>query len=1183
MVRKLPKYIFNPHENAPTGFGYGKRDIMNVLQDIFQLCHKRHVEREILRQRKTVITPALYKSFPYHIKVHCARSNPMILDALENAEISFMPIGHAPENDKGPQDFGGERFLKRQGTQDWRIKQWYTSWGIQIYTGIPSERDGAQWHDLEFTYKAICDAPEAVATCIEALLNTTATPLLTLTKSGGLRFSCRIQDYLHPNIDAAKFFIYKHKPTDENPSHRDIYLEVRGDKGYSRWDLRYQVLSGNLLNPPVITKEVLFAPINNLRAALHEPESSQQKFLKDVPKSNIATLPSLGSNNLDLAKETFLKHGFSYDRETDGFHYWTRNDVYVSLWEDYNIVWVRAATPNTEFPTHAVPITDIWEDTGISAPPVDTGLPVSKTLLAIREGHLSPLAIKRLPSKFQKQQTALKEYKNAKERSAQIQQILKRGTRILALTSSEVGILTNTEAETYLLNNRATCLNIASHSLAEAAEQRYQSKNAPVIAHWRTVTYRWEEVKDIPADVRMAEPFRHGNVCEDAERFRAFEEKGGNAPKSTCPQCPVWTACQERGYLSQPLTLQRVKAQVSSIKQLFLDPRRTHLAQQTLGGTNHPERTCIIDEFETSTPNLFLKCGFSKKVMEEWSVNWQGKTLGNFAAALINAIGTQSNPYSNPIRPVRAVVEAFRQHKDEIIQQMCYINVRGTVVPHKNVDPETGTELARYAIDFHSGATAYIPLDVNAEDKLKAMGLPFLPHSMVVGALRRFLSTNSVDSEIAPTEDIAIPMQMAEAIALGIFDIQTVEKINLLPTVCRHPDWTYWHQLERFFAHYTRDVDAPMWWDGEYLEFRMPPKLYPHVKRLLLISISLSEQQLHRVFPNEQMDVIRVEPATWAPDNKVFQVRTSSESPHAILNYNLNSNVMELSKIGESYFIRIRTEIERDPSIKHAIVTNSAIIKKLADLAAKQNVCFVRKFKALHEIGEEIEAAQVLWIVGTPFFSQQLILGEAQTLFGNDEKPLNYKGKIWTGHYEDERIQGIHDQKVEGLLTQIVGHVGLNRNSGKTVMLLNNIELSDITDRPETLLFDWIDFEIAGGLHKLEETIRTRERFEAERDNLTAESRREEVERVLGCSSRQANRMLQKLRGVNNIPRVPFREQILFLLSSGREKTTSSLVAALDSSPQAVGNELKRLLDAGEIVRVRRGVYTLPKRQQVDS
>ena len=314
---------------------------MKVLEDIFQRCHKRHAETETLRQRQTVITPALYKSFPYNIKVHCVRSNPLTLDTLEKADISFMPIGHAPENDQGPRDCGGDRFLKRQDTQDWRLKQWYTSWGIQIYTGIPSQRDGARWHDLEFKYEAICAAPEVVSTCIEALLSTSANPLLTLTKSGGLRFSCRIQDYLHPNTDEAKFFIYKQTPPAENPHHRDIYLEIRGDEGYSRWDMRYEVLLGNLLVPPVIAKEVLFAPINNLRAALHDPESPQQKFPKNAPKTDTVVLPSLGSANLDLAKEAFLKRGFSYDREANGFHYWMHSDVYVSMWEDQNIVWVR--------------------------------------------------------------------------------------------------------------------------------------------------------------------------------------------------------------------------------------------------------------------------------------------------------------------------------------------------------------------------------------------------------------------------------------------------------------------------------------------------------------------------------------------------------------------------------------------------------------------------------------------------------------------------------------------------------------------------------------------------------------------------------------------------------------------------------------------------------------------------
>ena len=51
-----------------------------------------------------------------------------------------------------------------------------------------------------------------------------------------------------------------------------------------------------------------------------------------------------------------------------------------------------------------------------------------------------------------------------------------------------------------------------------------------------------------------------------------------------------------------------------------------------------------------------------------------------------------------------------------------------------------------------------------------------------------------------------------------------------------------------------------------------------------------------------------------------------------------------------------------------------------------------------------------------------------------------------------------------------------------------------ITDRPETLLFDWEDLKVAGGLDKLSEAIATRQRFERERDTLTAESSRKEVE-----------------------------------------------------------------------------------------
>ena len=161
--------------------------MMNDLKDILQRCHQRH--KKPLRQRKTRVTPALYKGLPYHFTVRCAWRYPVKLYELEQADISFMPIGRATSiTIRVPEDFAGERFFKRQRLNDWGGWLWHKSWGIQIYTGAPSGRDGAQWHDIDFKYDAICAAPDAVLTCIEALINSVANPLLVLTNSGGLRF-----------------------------------------------------------------------------------------------------------------------------------------------------------------------------------------------------------------------------------------------------------------------------------------------------------------------------------------------------------------------------------------------------------------------------------------------------------------------------------------------------------------------------------------------------------------------------------------------------------------------------------------------------------------------------------------------------------------------------------------------------------------------------------------------------------------------------------------------------------------------------------------------------------------------------------------------------------------------------------------------------------------------------------
>ena len=184
---------------------------MNSLKDLIEHCHQRH--EKPLRQRRTVVTSAPYKGLPYHFTVYCAHRYPVKLYELEASDISFMPIGRVPWNDHGPRDSGGERFLKRQGIEDWIIRYWHQSWGIQIYTGIPSERNRSRWHDIDFKYEAICVAPDKVLACIETLINAVANPLLTMSKSGWAPLLLP-----NPRLPAfkdrceSKQYIYKHSP-----------------------------------------------------------------------------------------------------------------------------------------------------------------------------------------------------------------------------------------------------------------------------------------------------------------------------------------------------------------------------------------------------------------------------------------------------------------------------------------------------------------------------------------------------------------------------------------------------------------------------------------------------------------------------------------------------------------------------------------------------------------------------------------------------------------------------------------------------------------------------------------------------------------------------------------------------------------------------------------------------------
>jgi len=1129
---------------------------MDPLIDIIQHCH--HRRQKPLRQRKTVATPAmLSEGYPHQYTVYCAHKCPVLLNDLELAEISFMPIGSAPEHDSGPRVFREDRFLRRQGMQDWRVRRWNASWGIQIYTGIPSGLADAQWHDIDFKYEALCAAPDAVFACIEALANAVVNPLLTVSKSGGLRFSCRVQDYLHSNTEEERLYIYKHTPTAENPDNREVYLEIFGEKGYSRWDARYEILFGDLLNPPVISKEVLFAPVDALRAVLHEavPKATEQR------KFVLPSLPSLGSRDLDLAKEALLKRGFSFVRQENGVYHWIRyggevNNTDILLWESDGTVWIRTSTPDADVPLAAAPIADVWTDTGIVPPLMVLTLSISDKMLAVREGKLSPLAIKRPAPVLHKPEATEKTYETFEKNPVQIQRTFNGGARILGFIV-EAGSGRSYDIESDLLDSGTICLSVPTVKLAGEAEQHFQERNVPSVISWKPRMYRWEAVKEIPVDVRMATPFQHGNVCEDPERCDALEEKGGNPNESICPQCPVYTMCQERGYLSQPSTLQRAKAQILPMREMFFDPQYAELADVILKQKNGTaERICIVDNLVRH--NLFLKCSVSRDILEEWRMNWKGDALGNFAQNLLNALEIKGKSHDTAVKRIRAAVQAFEWQKEEIIRQMSQVNVMGRVVARGFIDTETGEELARFIIEFDGGASAYIPCDDNARGIFMEKELPFL-------ALHSFI----------PDEEMRISMTIADAIRLRILDPGTVQSIQAFPTVCPDPTWTFWHQMKRFFAHYTRDADAPIRWDREALTFKVPPVLHSSIKRLVLRSTTLSKRHLHRAFPDDNIEVHRIQPTPWLSGNQVFQLRTGVYTHETILDYGTAWSRIGLSKIGERFFAGIRAEIERESNVKHVIIADWSILRKLMQIIETENVCFKTYSGEKMGVNTDSEEAEVIWMVGVPERAIGTIWEHSQALFGNDEKSLCYDREIQPYHYKDERVQSVHQAALVEVVTEMFGLAQLNCRTKKKVMLLAGLELPEITDRPETHLFDWEDFEIAGGLDKLPEVIATRQRFETEKANLTAESGRDKVQQVLGCSRVHANRILRDLRGGKLRP-ATFREQILSLLADG-EKRSVEVVAAIDGNPKAINHELVRLANVGEIVKVRWGVYALPK------
>ena len=228
-------------------------------------------------------------------------------EKLSRAGLGFLPIskkGNAIERWRDD----GKNWETTYGVSDWTSKSWRNSYGIQIYTGKPS----GYLTSLDFEYEILRDHPQPFLDTLTRLCALTEKPLLVISKSGGLRYECLTPNYIHPKTDQKYVATWKNHHQEKN-----LYLEILGEKGLSRYDARYEIYTGGLLNIPVVDPHALFEIVDELREQIGEPRPEKTKPIRK-PKQTSKKHDTASSDKSGVNMIDGLPEGIKWRKRKDG-------------------------------------------------------------------------------------------------------------------------------------------------------------------------------------------------------------------------------------------------------------------------------------------------------------------------------------------------------------------------------------------------------------------------------------------------------------------------------------------------------------------------------------------------------------------------------------------------------------------------------------------------------------------------------------------------------------------------------------------------------------------------------------------------------------------------------------------------------------------------------------------------
>lgn len=241
--------------------------MLNILESLIQRCIARNQQ-----PRNAHHTRYTHNGYSIYYASRAGKLQSCNPRDFETARLGIIPIA---KNGYPVEQYAasvGKDWKTRYGFDDWELKSWKQSYGVQVYTGEPSEF----LTDFDFEFECVRDYPHQLIQTLAALCDLTPRPLITMSKSGGIRFSCRTPDYVHPRSTEDREYIGKWNQ--ETGKREALYLEIFGEKGLSRWDARYEIITGDLFDLPVISDiDALFKIIDNLKSQIHVPAPPKQE------------------------------------------------------------------------------------------------------------------------------------------------------------------------------------------------------------------------------------------------------------------------------------------------------------------------------------------------------------------------------------------------------------------------------------------------------------------------------------------------------------------------------------------------------------------------------------------------------------------------------------------------------------------------------------------------------------------------------------------------------------------------------------------------------------------------------------------------------------------------------------------------------------------------------------------